>query len=245
MKTNLNQLKQEAHADRSKRVHFQTSLFLQASAQFRWFGLAAFRAVFGVLFLTAFAEPASAQDVFGRISGTVTDTQGAVIPDANITITNEQTRISRSLKTDAHGLYVADHLPVGMYTVSASAQQGFKAFRKTGNDLSAGARLTVDVRLEVGNNTQVIEGTASGEAVNTVSGEITRTVDAQQVQTAALNQRNYPLFVSLLPGAPLTTFDQHSLTTGQSTAAASVNGRRTDGNNFAVDGGFNMDSGSN
>ena len=112
MKTNLNQLKQEAHADRSKRVHFQTSLFLQASEQFRWFALAAFAAVFAVLFLTAFAQPASAQDVFGRISGTVTDTQGAVIPDATITITNEQTKISRSLKTDAHGFYVADDLPV-------------------------------------------------------------------------------------------------------------------------------------
>src|SRR5260370_20184318 len=132
-----------------------------------------------------------------------------------------------------------------MYTVSASAQQGFKAFSKTGNDLSAGARLTVDVRLEVGNNTQVIEVTASGEAVNAFYGEITRTVDAQQVETADLNQRNYPILVSLVPGAALTTFDQQSLTTGQSTAAASVNGRRTDGNNFAVDGGFNMDSGSN
>src|SRR5713101_3382232 len=245
MKTNLNQLKQEAHADRSKRVHFQTSLFLQASAQFRWFALAAFAAVFAVLFLTAFAQPASAQDVFGRISGTVTDTQGAVIPDATITITDEQTRIARTLKTDAHGYYVADELPVGKYTVSATAQQGFKGIKKTGNDLSAGARLAVDLRLEVGATTDVVEVTATGETVNTVSGELARTVDSRQVQNLALNQRNYVQLVSLIPGAALTTFDQQSLTTGQSTTASSVNGRRADGNNFAVDGGFNMDSGSN
>jgi len=245
MKTNQNQSKQEAHAGGSNRLHFQTSLFLQTGKQFRWFALAAFAVIVTALCLAAFVQPAAAQDVFGRISGTVTDTQGAVIPDATITITNEQTQLSRTLKTDAHGYYVTDDLPVGVYTVSAAAQQGFKSIKKTGNDLSAGARLTVDLRLEVGSNTQVVEVNATGETVNTVSGEITRTVDSQQVQTVALNERNYVQLVSLVPGAALTTFDQQSLTTGQSTTASSVNGRRADGNNFAVDGGFNMDSGSN
>jgi len=245
MKTNQNQLKQEAHAGNPNRPHFQTSLFLQTGKQFRWFALAACAVIVTVLCLAAFVQPAAAQDVFGRISGTVTDTQGAVIPDATITITNEQTQLSRTLKTDAHGFYVTDDLPVGMYTVSASAQQGFKAFKKTGNDLSAGARLTVDMKLEVGSNTQVVEVTASGETVNTVSGELARTVDSQQVQNLALNERNYVQLVSLVPGAALTAFDQTSLTTGMSTTSSSVNGRRADGNNFTVDGGFNLDSGSN
>src|SRR5216684_2219879 len=115
MKTNQNQSKQEDHAGSSNCLHFQTSFFLQTRKQFRWFSLAAFAVIVTALCLAAFVRPAAAQDVFGRISGTVTDTQGAVIPDATITITNEQTRISRTLKTDAHGFYVADDLPVGLY----------------------------------------------------------------------------------------------------------------------------------
>ncbi len=245
MKKNQNQSKQEAHAGTSNRLRFQMRLFLQAIEQFRWFVLAVFVVPVTALFLAAFVQPAGAQDVFGRISGTVTDTQGAVIPDANITITNEQTRISRTLKTDTRGFYVADDLPVGIYTVSATAQQGFKAFKKTDNNLSAGERLSVDVRLEVGNNTQVIEVTASGETVNTVSGERLNTVDSQQVQNLALNERNYVEVISFIPGAALTSFDQTALTTGMSTTASSVNGLRADSNNFTVDGGFNLDSGSN
>jgi hypothetical protein len=239
------QSKQGLHAGMANRGYFQTPLFLQAVERFGWFALAVFAVLATALFLATFVQPVSAQDVFGRISGTVTDTQGAVIPDANITITNEQTKLTRTLKTDAHGFYVTDDLPVGIYTVGASTQQGFKAFKKTGNDLSAGAHLTIDVKLEVGATNDVVEVNATGEAVNTVSGEITRSVDTKQVQSLALNQRNYVQLVSLMPGAALTAFDQQALTTGMSTTASSVNGRRTDGNNFSVDGGFNMDSGSN
>jgi len=239
------QSKRGLRAGMANRVYFQSPLFLQAVEHFRWFALAVFAVLATALFLATFVQPASAQDVFGRISGTVTDAQGAVIPDANITITNEQTKLSRTLKTDANGFYVTDDLPVGIYTVGATAQQGFKAFKKTGNELSAGVRLAVDIKLEVGATTDVIEVNATGEAVNTVSGELGRTVGAQQVQNLALNQRNYVQVVSLIPGATLTSFDQQLLTTGMSTTASSVNGHRSDGNNFTVDGGFNMDAGSN
>src|SRR5260370_10731015 len=61
----------------------------------------------------------------------------------------------------------------------------------------------------------------------------------------ALNERNYVQLVSLIPGAALTTIDQALLTTGMSTTPSSVNGTRADGNFFSVDGGYNMDSGSN
>src|SRR5690349_11231291 len=101
MKTKRHQSKQEAYNDSPKRVHFQT-LLLRTREQFRWFALATFAVMLTALFLAAVAGPAHAQDVFGRISGTVTDTQGAVIPNADVTITNEQTKISRTLKTDAH-----------------------------------------------------------------------------------------------------------------------------------------------
>ncbi len=109
----------------------------------------------------------------------------------------------------------------------------------------AGGRLTVDLILQIGDVTEKIEVTSTGETVNTISGEISRTIDSQQVQSLALNERNYAQLISFIPGAVLTGFDQTALTTGMSTTGSSVNGLRADGNLFTVDGGFNMDSGSN
>jgi hypothetical protein len=184
------------------------------------------------------------QNIFGRISGTVTDPAGAVVPQTTITITNQATNVARTATTDSNGFYVEDDLPSGVYTVTAG-QGGFKTVTISGVDLAAGARVTVNVGLEVGTATERVEVQGNAETVNTTSGEISRTVDSQQVQKMALNQRNYAQLVSLIPGAALTNFDQTAMTTGMSTNAASVNGNRADGNLFTVDGGFNMDGGSN
>ena len=99
--------------------------------------------------------------------------------------------------------------------------------------------------LEVGKVSDQVEVQGTSEAVNTTSGEISKTVDSKQVQKLALNERNYAQLISLVPGAALTTFDQTTLTTGMSTTTATVNGTRADGNLFTVDGGFNLDGGSN
>jgi len=190
------------------------------------------------------AEAASAQDIFGRISGTVTDPTGAAVTHAKVTIANQDTNRTRTVFTDDRGFYVAPEMAVGAYTVSVE-QKGFKTTFKAGNELVAGAHLTVDLALQIGDIAEKIEVTAVAETVNTVSGEISRTIDSEQVQDMALNERNYAQLVSLIPGAALTAFDQTALTTGMSTTGSSVNGLRADGNLFTVDGGYNMDSGSN
>jgi hypothetical protein len=200
--------------------------------------------LFVTLLSSAAVQFADAQDIFGRISGTITDTTGAVIPHTTITITNEETRLTRTTTSDDRGFYVAPELAAGVYSVTAE-QKGFKTVKKTGNDLVAGARMTVDLTLQVGSVTEKVEVTTTGVTVNTISGEISRTIDSQQVQHLALNERNYGQLVSLIPGAVLTAFDQTALTTGMSTTGSTVNGLRADGNLFTVDGGFNLDSGSN
>src|SRR5258706_7878322 len=185
-----------------------------------------------------------AQNIFGRISGTVTDPAGAVVPNIKITITNEATKAARTTVTDADGFYVADNLAVGSYSVTAE-QNGFKKTFTGGIGIVAGAHVTLNLSLEVGTPSETVNVQGGAEIINTTTGEIARHVDSQQVQKAALNQRNYAQLVTLIPGAALTTFDQTSLTTGMSTTAASINGNRADGNLFTVDGGFNLDGGSN
>src|ERR1700740_571002 len=145
-------------------------------------------------------EFAAAQDIFGRIVGTITDSSGAAVPNAKVTITNEATQLARPVTVDKNGYFVADELPVGTYTVSAE-HQGFKTTTKTGNVLVAGGRLTVDLRLEVGVVTDTVRVAATGDTINTTSVELSTTIDFKQMQALSLNQRHYEELVTLIPGA--------------------------------------------
>ncbi len=187
---------------------------------------------------------AAAQGIFGRIAGTITDSQGGVVAGVKITIVNEETKLERQTTADSNGYYVASDLPVGVYSVIAE-QSGFKTVKKTGNDLVAGARMNVDLSLVVGEVSQRVEVAATAETINTTSGELARVIDSNQVKTVALNARNYMQLLSLTPGTALTVDDQLSLTTSLAINNQSVNGNRPDSNALSVDGGFNMDSGSN
>jgi Carboxypeptidase regulatory-like domain len=197
------------------------------------------------LFVEA-AEFAMAQDIFGRIVGTITDSSGSAVPNAKVTITEEATQISRVLTTEKNGYFVAEELPVGTYTVTAE-KAGFKKSTKVGNALSAGGRLTVDLSMEVGDVTETVTVTATGETVNTSSGEISTTISEQLVENLALNQRHYESVVGLVPGAALqgSGTNPAALTSSYNNSVADTNGQRLDGQNWSVDGGFNLDSGSN
>jgi hypothetical protein len=196
--------------------------------------------------LTGLPEPdrAIAQTIEGRISGTVTDATGAIIAGADVKITNEATGLARTVKTDDRGFYVATSLPVGNYGISVE-HTGFKKALKTGYTLVADGRLTVDFDLEPGAvNESVTVVAAHGETINTTSGEIARVIDTAQVQDLALNGRNYMQLTELIPGAPFLNDDQLSLTTSLS-VAQNINGNRSNQNLLSIDGGFNLDSGSN
>jgi anaerobic magnesium-protoporphyrin IX monomethyl ester cyclase len=92
----------------------------------------------------------AAQENLGSLSGTVTDSTGAAIANAKITITNADTKMTHTLKTNQMGQYAANDLPVGPYTVKAEAQ-GFHTTERAGIVLKAGARERADIVLTVGN----------------------------------------------------------------------------------------------
>jgi hypothetical protein len=191
-----------------------------------------------------FSGGALAQTITGRISGAVTDSSGAAVPGVTVKITNEATQQARNAMTDPNGFYVATNLPVGNYSMTIE-HQGFKKATKTGYNLVADGRLTVDFALEAGAVTETVEVIASsGETVNSTSGEVARVIDQSQVQELALNGRNYLQLTTLIPGAPLLTDDQLELMTGLGVNQP-INGNRGNTNLLTVDGGFNLDSGSN
>jgi Carboxypeptidase regulatory-like domain len=196
------------------------------------------------LICSGFSSSLLAQTITGRISGAVTDASGAAVPGVTVKITNEATQQPRSATTDSNGFYVVTNLPVGNYTLTIE-HQGFKKATKTGYSLVADGRLTVDFALEAGAVTESVEVIAStGETVNSTSGEVARVIDRAQVQELALNGRNYLQLTTLIPGAPLLNDDPVALMTDLGVNQP-INGNRGNTNLLTVDGGFNLDSGSN
>jgi hypothetical protein len=190
--------------------------------------------------LTAFG-----QNTNGRINGTITDNSGAVVPGATVVVTNEETKIAHKVTTDSNGYYVVTNLSPGAFSVEAEAT-GFRRGRQTGFDLADNGRITANFKLEIGAVTEtVVVQEVIGETVNTVSGELGHTIDSEQVQDLALNGRNYMQLVSLIPGVALLDEDSMATTTSLSVTNQSVNGTRSNTGNLMVDGGMNLDSGSN
>lgn len=196
-----------------------------------------------LLIILSLAIGVQGQTLTGRISGTVTDFSGAVLPGVKVTVTNDETKLERTVETDANGFYVATNLPVGNYSVTVE-RQGFKKAGKTGYSLVTDGRLTIDFVLEAGAVTETVEVTASaGETVNSTSGEVARTIDGSQVQELALNGRNYFQLTTLIPGAPLLNDDQLELMTSLAIGQP-INGSRANSNTPTVDGVLNAVSGS-
>jgi hypothetical protein len=123
---------------------------------------------------------------------------------------------------------------------------GFRKAERSGFALAADARITADFSLGVGGVTEAVEVTAvRGETVNRTSGEIARVIDSSQIQDVALSGRNYLELASFIPGAVQLDDDQMAITTGLGTGGTVINGNRGNSNNLTVDGGFNLDAGSN
>jgi len=191
------------------------------------------------------AYSVSAQTNFGRISGTITDVSGAVVPEVQVHVINEATGADRVAPTNETGTFVATSLPVGSYRVKID-QPGFQGEERTGLTLAADGKITVDVVLRPAGSTQTVDVVAAvAEAVNLVSGELARQVNSEQVQNLALNGRNYLQLSTLIPGSAVLDEDQMATTTSLNTATQAINGNRSISNTLLVDGSMNLDSGSN
>ncbi|HET7221524.1 MAG TPA: carboxypeptidase regulatory-like domain-containing protein [Vicinamibacterales bacterium] len=198
-----------------------------------------------VVALLSLRAGVAAQNITGQIDGRVTDASGGVLPGVTVTVLNENTGFTVTRVTDASGVFTFTNLPVGSYTVTAELQ-GFRKTQRTGFALTADGRVSADFALGVGELTESVEVTAvMGETVNRTSGEVARTIDAQQIKDLAFNGRNYLELASLIPGAVATDYDPLALATSLSVTGQSINGSRGNTNNLTVDGGSNLDSGSN
>lgn len=186
----------------------------------------------------------------GNMTGTVRDSQGAAVPKAEITIEEENTGASRTVTANDDGFYSAPSLPAGKYSISTSPQ-GFKKTVAAGVTLHVSENKVVNLELQVGQVTEVVNVTADSTPVETRSGDVTSLIAEKQVTELPLNGRNYAQLALLVPGvSPVTQSGAGgAFRTGgtglDSGVDMSVNGNQSNTNLWTVDGVNNMDVGSN
>lgn len=173
---------------------------------------------------------ALAQGTASRVTGSVVDASGAIVPDATVTLTNEGTKVSFTAQTTSTGDYVFDSVQVGTYTVTVE-RSGFKKFVSTGNPVNINQPATVDVILETGGLNEVVTVEASAELVQTgSSGNIGNTVEQQTLVSLPIigsRGRNPLEFINFQPG----------VVTGSNTGGGvHVHGARDRAFNFTLDG---------
>ena len=193
-----------------------------------------------LLLPAAFSQSTTSQE----ISGLVQDASGSVVPNATINVKNNETGFVRTAQSNESGLYVVSNLPIGNYEVSAETS-GFKKFVTTGVVLNVNAKVSVNVKLEVGNVVDKIEVKADAAQVETTTGEVGRLVTGEQATQLQLNGRNFPQLLQLLPGVSTTFSSGFGLFGGYgvNNSAQSVNGGRTDTFSWNLDGADNKDNG--
>jgi hypothetical protein len=208
----------------------------------------AFPANFCLFLLIAFAlalapTAARSQELEGTFTGTVTDSTGALIPHATVTITLNGSGAERVVQTDDQGNFTAANLPAGTYTVQVKAPH-FEAFSDQNVVLNVAQRRAVNATLKPGSENETVEVQDNPVAIETTSSSQAGTIDGTQVRELELIDRNFQQLVTLQPGVVNLLGDEpgFGLNSG---SAISVNGARTTANNWSVDGADVNDSGSN
>ena len=145
------------------------------------------------------ATGAAAQTITGTITGIVRDTSGGVLPGVTIALTHLQTTRQETALSDAEGRYTSVPLPLGDYRVEASLS-GFKSAVQSGVTLTVGDVARVDLTLEVGTVSEVVEVTAGAALLETSTSALGKLVDNRRIAELPLNTRNVYSLIFLTPG---------------------------------------------
>ncbi len=181
-----------------------------------------------------------------QITGQVVDSSHAVVPNAQVSMTETDTRYTRTTKTDAQGAYSLPNLPVGPYVLDITAA-GFRKYEQTGIVLQVGTDVQFNATLEIGTAAESVEVTSAAEGlVETGSNSIAQVINQEQIVDLPLNGRQATQLI-LVSGASETAPASNMISSKNypSSVAISVAGSQGNGTNYVLDGGDNNDSFSN
>jgi Carboxypeptidase regulatory-like domain/TonB-dependent Receptor Plug Domain len=178
------------------------------------------------LFFLCVGAPLSLAQVYGNMTGMITDQSGAAVSGATVAAINQDTGISRTAVTDQSGRCRLFSLPIGHYEVRVM-KDGFAEAIRDGIRLALGQEASVDLVLRVGKITEKVTVTEDAPVVNLTTQDISGLVGERQIKDLPLNGRSYDLLMTLNPGIVNFTWEK--------TGGIGVSNSTT-GNNFSVSG---------
>jgi hypothetical protein len=180
------------------------------------------------VFLAAvLATPLFSQSFYGTIVGTVSDSSRSAVPQASVTLVNSGTSERRAAQTDGEGAYRFVNLIPGAYRIEVE-HSGFRRHAQDNVVVAVEATLRVDIALQVGEVTQILEVSSQAPLLQTETGSLSQVVAARAVQELPLNGRNVLNLVALSPGVVPQGSSEGSLT-GKNVFA---------GGNYQIGGGM-------
>jgi Carboxypeptidase regulatory-like domain/TonB dependent receptor len=191
----------------------------------------------GLALVAAFALCTSfvaAQQTLGGILGTVTDASGGVIPNATVTVTDEQTSLTRSTKTNGSGSYTFVDLPIGNYTITYEAP-GYEVQKTPHIGVQAERTATVNASLKVGQTSTTVEVQATPlmNAVDTTNGYV---METQQIAETPLPTGSFTGLAILSAGVDAELPEGTGANSGLGNAPIWANGQRDTSNSFLLNG---------
>ncbi|MDQ4123161.1 MAG: TonB-dependent receptor [Acidobacteriota bacterium] len=201
----------------------------QASGLIRQIVSCAFLLIFGIISVVQLN--AQSQALNGQIEGTITDPNGAAVPNAAVTVRNIETGAERQITTDENGVYRAPLLPLGTWRVTVEAPN-FKRYVREGITLTAGQTATVDLALEAGDVSATVTVTSDAAIADPGKIDVGRVMTTREIKDLPLvsrNPYNFSLLQANVVGRPNTEF-------GVPRVSANGYARRT---NFQLDGNVN------
>ncbi len=189
-------------------------------------------ALFTLLALSTLAlSTLNAQRVKSTLSGVVSDPSGAFVAGAAVTLTHADSNVSSRFLTEADGSYTFPFLSPGTYTLTVT-HEGFKTAVRRGIEIRVATDQRIDTQLDLGQVADSVEVKAEAPLLESVSASLGQVVDNRKITDLPLNGRNVLSLLSTIPGS------SGGGATGSFASASnpSINGTRTTGNNFTVDG---------
>lgn len=181
-----------------------------------------------------------AQELSATLSGTITDSSGAVVPNVGITVTQISTGAVRTTQSNSSGFFTVTNLQAGVYSVAAVAT-GFETYKATNVVLNVAEKHGLNIVLKTGSVSTTITVEDNPVSVDTESSAQQSTLSGEQIRELELAGRNFQQLVTIQPGVVSQMGDE----TSAGNTNMSVNGARTTANNWTIDGADINDSGSN
>src|SRR5690349_3221356 len=193
-----------------------------------------------VLVLLAASARADAQAVYGSIGGIITDSSGAVVPGATVTITSTERKTMDTVVSNDSGLYVKERLLPGSYEVKAELP-GFKSVTFPDVRVSVDTQTRLNMKLDIGEVSENVTVAGFSPVLKTDRADVASTFDSKQINDLPILDRNFTKLILLTPGTQQLGWQHAASENPQGSTQTMVNGQHFSGTGYQLDGTENRD----